>query len=95
MKLPRNGSRQQADFLLKRLCEALLPAISWSINQELVKTSTTPKKGVGPWKDSPFLLEIDARSDGGRLVAELFLNDALAFGALKLPVQQEFFGHLF
>ena len=53
------------------------------------------KKGGGSWEDSPFLLEINARSDGGCLVAELFLNDALAFSALKLPVQQEFFGHLF
>ena len=53
------------------------------------------KKGGGSLEDSPFLLEIDARSDGGRLVAELFLNDALAFGALELPVQQELFGHIF
>ena len=53
------------------------------------------KKGGGSLDDSPFLLEIDARSDGGRLVAELFLDDALAFGALELPVQQELFGHLF
>ena len=53
------------------------------------------KKGGGSLEDSPFLLEIDVRSDGGRLVAELFLNDALAFSALKLPVQQELFGHIF
>ena len=53
------------------------------------------KKEGGSLEDSPFLLEIDARSDGGRLVAELFLNDALAFSALKLPVQQELFGHFF
>ena len=53
------------------------------------------KKGGWVLGDSPFLLEIDVRSDGGRLVAELFLNDALAFGALKLPVQQELFGHFF
>ena len=53
------------------------------------------KKEGGSWEDSPFLLEINARSDGGCLMAELFLNDALAFGALELPVQQELFGHIF
>ena len=59
-----------------------------------VNQQNTKKEG-GSWEDSPFLLEFDARSDGGRLVAELFLNDALAFSALKLPVQQELFGHFF
>ena len=59
-----------------------------------VNQQNTKKEG-GSWEDSPFLLEINARSDGGGLVAELFLNNAFAFGALELPVQQEFFGHLF
>ena len=28
-------------------------------------------------------------------MTQLLLNDALAFGALELPVQQEFLGHVF
>ena len=71
-----------------------------SLNQLIYKEKVgenqqNTKKAGGSWEDSPFLLEINARSDGGCLVAELFLNDAFAFGALELPVQQEFFGHLF
>ena len=98
MKTPSwapSSARAEHGFLCEKVIHrtVLRVLVSYETSAGFIWHNT--KKGGGSWEDSPFLLEINSRSDGGCLVAEIFLNDAFAFGALELPVQQEFFGHLF